>query len=250
MDDIQVGSVIRAIRIRRGLRQSDVAAAAGVSKSTVSLVERGYLGGAGVGTVRRIAAALEIALTFAPRWRGTHLARLLDQRHAALVGQTAAELRRRGWEARPELTFNQWGERGSVDLLGLLPARRAALVIECKTAIIDLQDLLSTLDRKRRLAPTIVEQEYGWRPAALGCVLVVADSSTTRGEVARHEPLFQATLAGRTVGVRRWMANPVHTMGGIWFVRCSGGSGRRQQVEGLKRVGRAPARGYRGERDR
>jgi len=38
VDDVQVGSVIRAVRIRRGLRQSDVADVAGVSQAIVSAV--------------------------------------------------------------------------------------------------------------------------------------------------------------------------------------------------------------------
>jgi transcriptional regulator with XRE-family HTH domain len=228
MDDVQVGSVIRAVRIRRGLSQVQLAVLAGVSPSTVSLIERGHLDRAGVRVVRHVAAALEIALPFAPRWRGSQMARLLDERHAHLVGRTVASLSERGWIARPELTFSMWGERGSIDVLGLQPDLRAALVVECKSVIVDLQDLLSTLDRKRRLAPAIVEQEWGWQPATLGCVLVVPETSASRAAVARHAGVFDAVLPARTVQIRTWLHEPSGRVAGIWFLRiCDPGRGKR-----------------------
>ena len=56
VDDQRIGSVIRAVRHRRGLRQIDVAQTAGVSQAYVSYVERGHLDRLSVDTVRRIGA--------------------------------------------------------------------------------------------------------------------------------------------------------------------------------------------------
>ena len=106
MEDIRVGSAVRAVRLRRGWRQSDVAALAGVSQTTVSLVERGHLESLTLATVRAVARALGIWLQLEPRWRGADLPRLLDERHAALVGLVVADLRRRGWEVRVEYSVN------------------------------------------------------------------------------------------------------------------------------------------------
>jgi transcriptional regulator with XRE-family HTH domain len=44
MDDIRVGAAFRAVRIRRGWRQQDVADRAGVSRALISLIERGKSG--------------------------------------------------------------------------------------------------------------------------------------------------------------------------------------------------------------
>ncbi|MBA3779721.1 MAG: helix-turn-helix transcriptional regulator [Chloroflexi bacterium] len=85
MDDQRVGAIFRAVRRRRRLRQLDVAARAGVHQSAVARLEAGHLARLRVETIRGIAAALEIAVPFAPRWHGADLARLLDQDHAALV---------------------------------------------------------------------------------------------------------------------------------------------------------------------
>jgi transcriptional regulator with XRE-family HTH domain len=98
VEDLQVGAVIRAVRRRRGLRQSDLAELADVDQAVVSLLERGHLGDFRLKTIRAVCAALEISLPLAPRWQGSDLARLLDREHAALVDQTVALLKAEGWE--------------------------------------------------------------------------------------------------------------------------------------------------------
>ena len=64
MDDIRVGAVIRAVRIRRKLRQTDLAAAVGVSDTLISRLERGQLGGVPIDTVRKVLAALVPEVSF------------------------------------------------------------------------------------------------------------------------------------------------------------------------------------------
>jgi transcriptional regulator with XRE-family HTH domain len=134
------------------MRQSDVATAAGVSQALVSQIERGELENSSLKLIRRVAIAVGVSVPLEPRWRGAELPRLLDARHAAIVREVVLRLAAAGWETLPEHTFSIEGERGSVDVLGWLPARRALLVVEVKSEIADLQDTLSTMDRKRRLA--------------------------------------------------------------------------------------------------
>jgi len=191
MDDIRVGTVIRAVRMRRGLRQRDLAAAAGVSQSTVSLVERGRLTALTVSTVRAVASALDVWLPFEPRWRGAELPRLLDERHANVVGRVVEELRSRTWQVRVEYSFNWRGERGSVDVVAWLSGQRAILLVEVKTQLVDVQELLSTLDRKRRLVPGIVTGELGWRPVTVGSVVVLPEETRARSAISRHAPVFR-----------------------------------------------------------
>jgi len=46
------------------------------------------------------------------------LDRLIDERHAALLGQTVQLFRGAGWEVDVEVSFSIFGERGSLDVLG------------------------------------------------------------------------------------------------------------------------------------
>ncbi len=68
--DQRIGAIFRTVRVRRGLRQQDVADRAGVSRSVVSDVERGHLQAVTLASLRRIAAALEIWLDLIAEWHG------------------------------------------------------------------------------------------------------------------------------------------------------------------------------------
>jgi transcriptional regulator with XRE-family HTH domain len=235
MDDAQVGSVIRAVRIRRGLRQSDVAAAAGVSQAVVSSIENGGLEGTSLRLIRRVATAVGVSLPLAPRWRGAELPKLLDERHATIVREVVARLAAQGWVPLPEHTFNFRGERGSVDVLACQPVFRCVLVVEVKPKIDDLQDLLSTLDRKRRLAP-ILARELGWKALLIGAVLVLPEEHQARRSVEVNRAVFDAALPARTLDVRRWLARPDRDVRGIWFLPIfAPGSAKRRRV-GVMRV--------------
>ncbi|MGD0018086.1 MAG: helix-turn-helix domain-containing protein [Candidatus Limnocylindrales bacterium] len=242
MEDIRVGAAVRAVRMRRGLRQSDVATIAGVSQTTVSLVERGHLESLTLASVRAVARAVDVWLQLEPRWRGADLPRLLDERHAELVGLVVAELRRRGWEVRVEYSFNVRGERGSVDVLGWLPALDVLLIVEVKTQIVDVQELLSTFDRKRRVVLASVSAELGWRPNLVGRLLVVPETTRVREAVARHSEIFAAALPSRNIGVRRWLREPAQAIAGIGFLRNSNDGNPARGRGGVSRA-RRPAGG-------
>ncbi len=217
MDDAQFGSAVRAVRIRRGLSQSEVAEAARVSRSVVSLIERGGLEGTSLRLVRQVTVALGVSLSLEPRWRGAEMAKLLDERHAALVRAVVARLIAEGWQALPERTFSVWGERGSIDVLAWQPASRALLCVEAKTRLPDLQDLLSAMDRKRRLAPAAARPE-GWKPLVVGSVLAVPEETWARNALKRFDAVFAAAQPAGTLDVRRWLAHPDREIRGVWFV--------------------------------
>jgi transcriptional regulator with XRE-family HTH domain len=218
MDDVRIGNLARAVRRRKRWRQRDVAASAGVSQASVSRFERGQLGHLRVETIRSIARALEMEIVFEARWRGGELARLRDAEHAALVERCITLLKQQGWQVIPEYSFNHFGERGSVDILAWHPDHEALLIVEVKGRLTDLQDLVATLHRKRRVVPRLVAAEHGWNIGTIG-VLVFADGRTAnRTVIARHAATFGAAFPGRAVDARSWLATPSGPLAAVWLV--------------------------------
>jgi transcriptional regulator with XRE-family HTH domain len=225
MQDVTVGLVFRAVRRRLRLTQRHAGNRAHVSQQTVSLIELGRLDQVDLATLRRVGAVLGIEVPFAPRWRGPELDRLLDAGHARLVEAVVGDLGRGSWAVEVEWSFNHFGERGAVDVLGWHPERRALLVVEVKTRIVDLQDLLGTLDRKVRVAVELLPRDRGWHPDVVGRVVVLPGGSTSRDAVDRHRAIFDATLPQRTIEVRHWLGDPRGGLRAIWFLRSTGGVG-------------------------
>jgi transcriptional regulator with XRE-family HTH domain len=223
MNDLTVGRVIRAVRIRKGWRQVDVAVRASVSQQEVSLIELGRLDAVCLRTLRKVGTALEVDLPLAPRWRGPELDRLLDAEHAALVDAVIRILHADAWEALPEWTFNHYGERGSVDVVAWHPATRTLLIVEVKTRIVDVQDLLATHGRKVRIAPLLLADEREWRPTTVGALLVVPEGSV-RKVVARHAATFASAYPARTREVRQWLRVPRGPLRGIAFLPATSGA--------------------------
>ena len=169
----RLGVVCRAVRLRKRWRQDDVAAAAGVSRAAVSRIERGLAAEMTLATLDKVTSALEIRIDLVPRWRGGELDRLVNWRHAAMHERVAELLERiGGWELAPEVSFAVYGERGVIDILAWHVATRTLLIIELKTEIVDPQEVVGTLDRKRRLAARIA-RERGWDPATIATWLAV-----------------------------------------------------------------------------
>ena len=235
MDDLAVGRLFRLARGRRQLRQADVARIAGVHQGTVSLAERGQLAALTVRTTRAIAAALEIGLQFEPRWRGPALDRLRDAGHAAAVEAVTAELARHSLDVFIEVGFSRYGERGCVDVVGWRATDDTLLIVEVKTSLVDLQATLAAIDRKRRIVPGELSRDRGWRPTAIGVVLVVVDSSTARDVVTRHRSIFDSAFPSRTIAVRHWLESPTGDLRGLWFLRPT------RTVGSTGRIGSSPA---------
>jgi hypothetical protein len=152
------------------------------------------------------------------RWQGGDLGRLVNARHAAMHEAMARFFKEQpSWVAEPEVSFSIWGERGSIDVLAWHATARALLVIELKSELVDLNDLLSTLDRKLRLA-TRIAATRGWRPGVVGTWLVVANSRTNRRAVERHAAALRSKLPGDGRALRRWLAKPDYTIAALGFL--------------------------------
>ncbi len=218
MDLLRFGRGIRALRRRRGLRQSDVAATAGVSRPVVGRIERGQSEAIAVGVLGVVARSVGGSLDILLRWQGEGLDRLLDEEHARIVERLVGWLRARGWEVLIEASFSHYGERGSIDILAWHAGRRALAVFEVKSVTPDLQAMLAGLDRKARIGPTLARSR-GWEPASVARILVLADTSTNRRRLERFRAIVGAALPAGTRDVRHWLEDPGQPgIAGVWFL--------------------------------
>jgi transcriptional regulator with XRE-family HTH domain len=241
VDWIRIGLSYRALRIRRGWRQADLARSAGVSRSEISRIERGLGAGVTAGTLARVAAALDARLDIALRWRGEGLDRLLDSAHARLVEVLVALLAGDDWHVAVEVSFAIGGERGSIDVFARHRATGVVLVVEVKSVVPDSQAMLHVLDRKARLARRIAA-ERGWIVAGpVARLLVVAEGTTARRRVAALGATYASALPDRGIAVRRWLRAPTGPMAGLLFLPYATEPRTSRSPTGVSRV-RAPSR--------
>lgn len=208
MDDVTLGSAFRVVRIRKRWRQVDVARAAHVDQWDVSRLERGQLKDLMLGSVRRIAATLEMTIELTVKWRGPELARLANAAHAALQGALLRFVGSfEGWTVLPEESFSIYGERGAIDILAWHEATRTLLIIELKTLLVEAAALTRTMNQRTRLARTIAEAR-GWRPAHVATWVILTDTRTNRRDVAKHKEILAPLtgLDGRRM--RAWLRAP------------------------------------------
>ena len=172
---------------------------------------------------------------------------MLNAKHGALAESvTAWLLDWPGWEVRPEVSFNFDGERGAVDLVAWHAATRTVLLIELKTDIVDVGELVRTFDRKRRLAGRIAAS-CGWRAEQAGCAVIVREGRTNRRRVTQHALTLGASRPDDVRRLRAWLAAPAGRLAALAFLpdhhqtaaRQSSATLRRVRVRGTTAAGRA-----------
>ncbi|HLY13188.1 MAG TPA: helix-turn-helix transcriptional regulator, partial [Candidatus Limnocylindrales bacterium] len=203
MDDAKVGRLFRAIRQRRGWRQVDLATKAGISSAVVSYIENGQLAGRTLATIRAAAGPLGLSFEGLVRGPGADLDRVLDARHAALLGSCAAWLAGLGWTYAAEVTYSEWGERGSVDLLAWHARTRTLLVVEIKTELVSVEETLRKHGEKERLAAQIA-RPLGWNPLVVSRLLVFPEDRTQRRRVLANESVMRSAYPARATAVKAW----------------------------------------------
>jgi transcriptional regulator with XRE-family HTH domain len=236
VEDQRFGSTIRAVRRRRGWRQIDLAARAGVSPATISRIERGHPGSLTLDILRRVSAALDVRVDLVPRWRAGDLDRLLNARHAELH-----ELVARWFVAKvparvltPEVSYAIYAERGVMDIVAWHPGRRAILVIELKTDVVDVNQLIGKVDEKARLIRQIV-RDRGWDPLTISTWVIVAAGRTNRARLAAHGAVLKAAFPMDRPAIRRWLVDPVGEIRAISMWSMSAG----RQLAPKRRMRRA-----------
>jgi len=217
--DRRNGRIIRALRQRAGLRQRDLAAAANVSQSLVSLLERGHLESISIRTFRKVADALNAEISVRVYTRGGDVDRLLDERHAGVAVRAAHRLTRWGWEVRSEVSYSEWGERGSIDLLAWHAPTTSLLVVEVKSSLVSVEATLRKLDEKTRLAAEVARKTFGWEPSSVSRVLILPANGADRRLVDAHRVLFQSSVPANGNTMRVWARSPTgDAVAGLWFL--------------------------------
>lgn len=231
MDLVRFGRGIRALRYRRRWRQEDLARASDVSRSMIARIEVGNAGSIPVQKLDRVANTLGARSDLRLSWNGEALDRLLDGEHAGLVDLLTEKLSAMGWEVTAEVTFWIRGERGSVDILAWHALSRTVLVVEVKSVVPDIQAMLASLDRKARLAIEIARTR-GWSPIAVGRLLVIGESRTSRRRIEAHAATFEGEYPHRGAALRAWLRTPVpgKPLRGLWFLPFARGVSTRHRV--------------------
>jgi transcriptional regulator with XRE-family HTH domain len=217
MDASRTGRGLRAIRIRQRLRCVDVAERARVPRAVVARIERGELDSVRVGQLRAVALALRADLDLVLRWNGTELDRLLNAGHSAMHELVVGILTAAEWSVVPERSFSLWGERGVIDILAWHAPTRTLLVVELKTEIVEVQRLIGTVDRYRRLAPQIVG-ELGWEPLTVGVWVAVAESPTNHRRLGEHVGVLRAAFPSDGRTVPGWLQRPSGPLRALSFL--------------------------------
>jgi transcriptional regulator with XRE-family HTH domain len=236
MDEQRIGNGLRAIRLRLGLTQDEVAIVAGVSRSMVGRVERGRWAGIRLDAVRAIATALDATVDLRLRWHGGDLGRTVNARHAALHEALATRFATlAGWVLEPEVSFSEYGERGVIDALAWHPATQSLLVIELKSEFVDINELMGSVDRKRRLASKIA-RDRGWVARNVSTWGAVADGRTNRRDLARHRVVLRMKFPVDGHAIAAWLRRPAGTLDALGFLTVERLTSTGVRASGARRV--------------
>ncbi|HEX2141547.1 MAG TPA: helix-turn-helix transcriptional regulator [Candidatus Limnocylindria bacterium] len=234
-----VPRALKALRVQQRLRQVDLGRIASLTRDAVSRAERGMLRGMTLGSLARLADALNAELVVEIRWQGAELDRLIDRFHAMLVAAIARRLEGAGWLVRVEVSFNDFGDRGRCDIVAWHPVTRTLVVVEGKTRLGNLQETLGRLDVKARLGSVIAEQ-LGWgRPSTVVPALVLTEVGSNRRVLREHDELFRGfEVRGRAA--LAWLRRPSGAIRGLLWFESPDADGARTDRSARAR-GRQPA---------
>lgn len=232
----RIGRIHRTLRQRAGLTQRELSAKSGVVRWKIGRLEADMIDRLRFDEVERCLAALGAELEVRASYRGAEVDRLIDRVHSMLAARVVEVLRRAGWQVQTEVTFSEWGERGSYDILAWHAQSRTLLVIEVKSELASVEGTLRQLDVKVRLAPTIARKRFGWQARASAGVLVLPEDRSARRQVTASATLLRAALPATSREIRSWLRTPGASLSGIWFVSASDGRAWPRNPSSVRRV--------------
>jgi transcriptional regulator with XRE-family HTH domain len=217
-DNDQLGDLFRLLRRQAGLTQETLSIATSIPIRDINNLEAGRAGDVLYGRLNRLFTEVEARARMSVWWKGAAADRLLDERHAAIVEQGASIIGRYSWATPTEVTFSEFGERGSIDVFAHREEYKAVAVCEIKSAFGSLEEMNRSLDAKVRLAPKLCQDRFGWTPRHVARLLIVPGISSTRRIVAAHRYTMDQLYPARGREIRAWLRRPDRSIGGVWFL--------------------------------
>lgn len=135
----------------------------------------------------------------------------------------------------PEVSFSVYGERGVIDVLAFHPGSGSLLVIELKTQLVDVQQLIGAVDRYRRIAPRLARAR-GWRVRSVSACVLLRSTATNRRQVAHHGSVLRAAFPDDGRQLRRWLRQPEQVLSALAFLSYSHGRNASARTAGIQRV--------------
>jgi len=219
-----LGGLVRGSRIRRRWTQKEVAHRAGISRSSVSALERGFGGGQSLDTWQRVSIAVGTPLI--ATLQRDPMEDTVDAGHLAMQELVLRLGRGAGYARSFELVTKPAEPWRSTDV-GLRDDRRRVLVLgECWNSVGDVGAGVRSTTRKVAEAEQYAVAMWGDRPHRVASVWIVRATKRNRELVARYPEVFATRFPGSSRG---WVAAP--TTGGDppaepGLVRADGGATR------------------------
>ncbi len=216
-DDDRLAQASRALRRRAHLSQQQLAGPR-LSRRRQHLLADGQAGRLQLDDIREHFRKLGATVRVTAWFDGATLDRLIDAEHAAVMDAAVRELTRYQWPAAAEVTFSEWGERGSIDVFAGREAERVVIVGEIKSAWGSIEQTLRSIDVKVRLAPAIAEKRFGWKPFVVSALLIFPEDPTARRIARQHATTLNTVFPARNLAIRRWLRKPSGPLRGLWFL--------------------------------
>ena len=202
----RTGIGLKEARLAQGLRQADVANAAGITQPYYSRIERGLELGAALETLCACAAALNVQLAaFVEAMPGASLPRDIEhlRRQNMIVSTSAAG----GWTAIPEAAVDGGRWSRSIDVLLGRASRREAAVVEIWDLLLDGGEAMRGLESKVQALRGRLGAN--WRVQGL---LVVRGTHRNRALVRELGPLFAARYPASSAEWLKALSDPTTSM--------------------------------------
>ena len=186
------------------ISQSELAIAAGVSRSLVAGIETGRVN-ATLDAVMRIGDALGLDLEVVGRRPVVVDPRPSGVVHGRCSAYVGRRLGRQGWSVRREVEITHGRWHGWIDILAFHPGSRTLVIIEIKTQIEDLGAVERQLGWYERAALDVAAA-IGWRPTAVVSWLLLLQSDEVEAALRRERDLLRVGFAHRARQMREVLA--------------------------------------------
>ncbi len=203
---IQFARLCRETRTLLDITQQALADAAGVSRSTIAMIEAGQANSS-LDVVMRIGDALGVDIEVVGRPPFVLGTRVGDAVHARCSGYVDRRMRADRWLTAREVEVVGQRSHGWIDLLAFDPHTGALLIIEVKTRIDDIGALERQVAWYERSAIPVA-RDLGWVPQTVTSWLVLLASDEVDDALRAYRDVLQLAFPRRAGEMRLDLVQP------------------------------------------